>query len=97
MVSKSDYYRKVAVHELEQHLGIDMDADEMDQLACSLAKQWQQYEGHASLFIEGDEQVVFTLTLTHTDGGCNVNAEDETWLWNPCSRPSASRPLPSLM
>lgn len=72
VVSKNDYYRRVAVHELEQHLGIDMDADEMDQLACSLAKQWQQYEGHASLFIEGDEQFVFTLT--HTDGGCNVNA-----------------------
>jgi hypothetical protein len=66
-------YRKVAANELEQQFGTALEADEMEALACSVAKQWQQFEGHACLFLDGDEQLSFTLT-ERDDGGCGVVA-----------------------
>jgi hypothetical protein len=66
-------YRQVAATELEQQFGEWLDPEEMDELACSLAKQWQEYEGHACLFLDGHEQLHFKLT-EHDDGSCDVVA-----------------------
>jgi hypothetical protein len=67
---KRDYH-KIAVSELEKQFGPALDADEMEVLACSLAKQWQQYEGYASLVVDAQEQLDFKLT-EHGDGTCDV-------------------------
>jgi hypothetical protein len=64
-------YRKIAVCELEKQFGPALDADEMEALACSLAKQWQQHEGYASLVVDAQEQFDFKLT-EHGDGTCDV-------------------------
>lgn len=64
-------YRKIAANELEQQFGDDMDPEEMEELACSVAHQWQKYEGHACLFIDSDQQLFFKLT-EKDDGGCDV-------------------------
>jgi hypothetical protein len=66
-------YRKMAAYGLEQQFGEGLDAEERDELACSLAKQWQQHGGHACLFIDGHRQLAFTLT-DHGDGTCDVVA-----------------------
>jgi hypothetical protein len=70
---KTDY-RTIAAKELEQHLGGDLGEDEMDEFACSVAKQWQQHEGHACLFINEERQLVLKLT-EHDDGGCMVTTD----------------------
>jgi hypothetical protein len=67
--TKRDYY-KIAANELEQQLGNALGPDELDELACSVAKQWQRHEGHACIFIDG-EQLFFRLT-EQDDGGCRV-------------------------
>jgi hypothetical protein len=64
-------YRKIAATQLEQQLGEILDPDEMEELAYSMAKQWQQYEGHACLFMDGHRQFHFKLT-ERGDGGCDV-------------------------
>ncbi|MBI3467474.1 MAG: hypothetical protein HY000_31075, partial [Planctomycetes bacterium] len=45
-------YRKIAADLLEQHFGESFDPEEIEALACSIAKQWQQYDGHACLFLD---------------------------------------------
>lgn len=64
-------YRKIAANQLEQAFAESLDPQEIEALACSVAKQWQQYEGHACLFIDGHQQFHFKLT-EHGDGGCDV-------------------------
>jgi ribosomal protein S27E len=64
-------YRQIAATEFEQQFGDGLDPEEMDELACSVAKQWQEHEGHACLFIDGHEQFHFKLT-EHGDGSCEV-------------------------
>jgi hypothetical protein len=71
-VRKRDY-RKIAATELEQQFGEGLDPEEVDELACSVAKQWQQYEGHACLFIDAHQQLGLKLT-EHGDGNCEVVA-----------------------
>lgn len=66
-------YRQIAATELEQQFGEGLDAEEMDELACSVAKQWREYDGHACLFIDGHEQLHLKLT-EHGDGSCEVVA-----------------------
>src|SRR5439155_15443492 len=51
--------------------GETLDPQELDELACSVAKQWQQYEGHACIFLTGQEQLNFQLT-EHAGGMCEV-------------------------
>ncbi len=64
---------KIAAHELEKQFGEGLDPEEMRALACSVVKQWQQHEGHACLFIDGQQQLAFKLT-EHGDGTCDVVA-----------------------
>ncbi len=70
--TKRDYH-KIAAHELEKQFGEGLDQEEMRSLVYSVVKQWQQYEGHACLFIDGQQQLVFKLT-EHGDGNCDVVA-----------------------
>ncbi len=68
-----DHLRKIAADLVEHHAGPGLGADEVEQLARSVAGQWQKYDGHASLFVKGgEEQLVFTLT--EKPGGCDVGA-----------------------
>jgi hypothetical protein len=71
--TKRDYC-KIAANELEQQLGEGLEPEEMDELACSVAKQWQRHEGHACLFLDGHEQLAFKLN-EHGDGTCDVVAK----------------------
>ena len=66
-------YRKIATDILQQHFGEGLDSEEMDELAHSVAKQWQQYEGHACLFIDGRQQFHFKLN-EYSDGTGEVVA-----------------------
>lgn len=64
-------HRKIAADVLNRHLGALLDEAEKEELAGSLARQWQRYQGHACLFV-GTEQVVFTFTEKE-EGECNVS------------------------
>jgi hypothetical protein len=66
-------YGKIATSTLERQFGDGLDREERDELACSLAKQWQRHEGHACLFIDSHQQLHFKLT-EHGDGTCDVVA-----------------------
>lgn len=70
--TKRDYH-KIAAHELEKQFGEVLDPEERRALACSVVKQWQHHEGHACLFIDGQQQLVFKFT-EHGDGTCDVVA-----------------------
>jgi hypothetical protein len=63
-------YRKIAADLVEQTFGAVLDAEESEALAGSVARQWQQYQGHACLF-HGGEQLVFVLTELQ-GGDCRV-------------------------
>jgi hypothetical protein len=67
---KRDYH-KIAGCAVKQHLSTVFDDEELEGLCCSVAKQWQRYEGHACLFINEEQQIAFTLT-EQQDGGCLV-------------------------
>jgi hypothetical protein len=71
--TKSDY-RTIAAKELEQQLGDVLEPEELDELACSVAQQWQRHEGHACVFIDGKQQLFFRLT-ERDDGGCTVGTK----------------------
>jgi len=64
-------YQIIATNLLEQQFGDGLDPEETEALACSMAKQWRQYEGHACLFIDGPRQLFFKLS-EGSDGGCEV-------------------------
>src|SRR5205807_2459692 len=66
-------YCKIAANELGQQFGEGLDPEEADELARSVAKQWQRYGGHACLFIDGHQQLAFKLN-EHGDGTCDVVA-----------------------
>jgi len=66
-------YRKIAAVNLEQQLGDGLDPAEMEELACSVVRQWQKYGGAASLFV-GKEQFIFTFTDLG-EGNCRVDTE----------------------
>jgi len=66
-------YRKMAADSIEPLLGEALDQDELDALACSVASQWQRYDGSAALFLE-DDQLVFTLKELG-EGKCRVDAQ----------------------
>src|ERR1700676_2247073 len=52
---KRDHH-KIAADQLEHLFGSDLEMDTMEELACSVAKQWQQNDGHASLFLNAKQQ-----------------------------------------
>jgi hypothetical protein len=66
-------YCQMAADELELQLDMALEADEMEALARSVAKQWQRYGGHACLFLDGHRQLVLKLD-EHGDGTCEVAA-----------------------
>jgi hypothetical protein len=70
-------YRKIAGDQLEEVFGSELEPRAMDELARSVATQWQQHEGHACLFFKPDQQLSLTLT-EHPDGGCDVLATRES-------------------
>jgi hypothetical protein len=67
-----DYFQ-MAADELEQQLDMALEADELEALARSVARQWHRYGGHACLFLDGHQQLVLTLK-EHGDGTCEVVA-----------------------
>jgi hypothetical protein len=66
-------YRRMAADELEQQFGDGLDPEEMGQLASSVARQWQRYNGHACLFLDGHRRLDFHLH-ERDDGTCDVVA-----------------------
>lgn len=64
-------YRKIATGEVVRHLGDELGSEETDELACSVVSQWQRFDGHASLFIDGHTEFHFKIT-EHGDGMCDV-------------------------
>jgi ribosomal protein S27E len=64
-------YCQVAATELRRQLGGGLDPQERDELARSVARQWQQHEGHACLFLGEHQQLVIKLN-EHGDGTCDV-------------------------
>jgi hypothetical protein len=67
--AKKDY-RKIAADQLVRHLGMAVDKEELEALAYSVAMQWQQFEGHACVFLDRGKQLSFTLT--EQDGATRV-------------------------
>jgi hypothetical protein len=61
---------KIAYDLLETSLGDEIDEEEREELACSVAKQWQEYHGHGSLFLDETRQAF--LTLKENDDGTSV-------------------------
>lgn len=64
-------YRKIAGGELAKHIRMLVDEEKLTELADSVVRQWQQFQGHASIFLEEDRQIALKLT-EQSDGGCNV-------------------------
>jgi hypothetical protein len=64
-------YCQIAADELEQQFGEGLDSEEMDELARSVARQWQRYGGHASLFLDGHQELDLKLN-EQGDGTCDV-------------------------
>jgi hypothetical protein len=64
-------YGRMAADALEDQLGEGLGPGEMDQLARSVAQQWQRYGGHASLFLDGHRRLDLKLN-EHGDGTCEV-------------------------
>jgi hypothetical protein len=71
--AKRAYY-KIAFDSLESHLDQAIDLDEMDELACCVAMQWQRHQGGAACIYREQEQFICTLT-EQADGGCNVTVQ----------------------
>lgn len=70
-------HRKIAGDLLEQSFGSELEPDAMDELVCSVVKQWEKHDGHACLFYGQNQQVAFTLT-EKGDGNCHVAASQGT-------------------
>jgi len=68
--TKRDYH-KIASRQVEEAFGWDIDGDMLDELAFSVARQWQQCDGHAYLFANGQQQFGFEMK-EETGGGCSV-------------------------
>ena len=70
-------YRKIAGDQLEQLFGSELEPEAIDDFACSVAKQWQEFDGHAALF---DEEHQISFTLTEMDGGsCTTSVRRESF------------------
>jgi hypothetical protein len=79
-VQKRDYHR-LAEAALEHQFGHDLEVDELEALACSVVHQWERYDGHACLFIEGGH---ILLSITELDGGnCRVDRVQRTGTVEP--------------
>lgn len=66
-------YHKAATVALEDRFGPVLDEEEMDALACSLARQWQKHGGVASLFVGGD--VLLFVFKEESEERCGVSSK----------------------
>jgi len=55
-----DFRERLATQILEQEFRGGLDEDELEALACSVARQWREYQGNACLFLDR-EQLMLTL------------------------------------
>ena len=93
---KRDYLQAASTI-LKHHFGALLDASEMEELAVSVARQWQRYQGHACLFV-GSEQ--FALTLTEMEeGNCSVTGKRSPATLEPllCSLGLPSEDVPEAV
>jgi hypothetical protein len=65
-------YRALAAKTL-QPFSRTLEANELDRLIDSVARQWQQYEGHACLFFQ---RAMFAFILTETEEGCRLTTKE---------------------
>src|SRR5262249_918682 len=70
-------YCKIAAGELVRQFGGGLAPQQRDRLAPSVAKQWEEHGGHASLFLGGRQELHFRLHQ-HSDGTCEVVATRTT-------------------
>jgi hypothetical protein len=68
--TKTDH-RLLALGELSKHLDMSVEKEELEALALSVAKQWQEYDGHACIFLNRGELLILTLN-ERADGSCHV-------------------------
>ncbi len=66
-------HARIAADVLEEQLGEGLDPAEMVQLARSVAQQWRRYDGHACVFLDGDQRLELRLR-EQADGTCEVAA-----------------------
>jgi hypothetical protein len=64
---RPEKYHRIASRELEQLFAGDLPADELEELAASVTRQWLRHDGHACLFPSPEQQ--FVLTLTEREDG----------------------------
>ncbi len=62
-------YRQRAADCLRQRFGAELGDDELTALATSVARQWKQFDGHASVFVGPSER--FHMKLTKSGDGRN--------------------------
>jgi len=88
---------KIAADVVNNQFGPRLDAAEKQELAGSVARQWQRYEGHACLFV-GAEQFVFTLAELG-EGNCNVSVGHTPTTLQPllCSLGLAPEAIPEAV
>jgi len=65
-------HAKIAATALEQELGDALDPDEMDELARSVARQWERHDGHACVFLDSHEELVL-ICVEEGSGMCRVD------------------------
>jgi hypothetical protein len=68
-------YLKLATHCVMDRFGDDVSEEEAEQLAASLVKQWKQSGGHASIYLDGN--LVIHYTLQEHAGGSNITATEQ--------------------
>ncbi len=69
-------HNKIAAREMEQLFGSVLDDDSKEELACSVAKQWQEYDGHAGLFVDLRKQFILRL-IEQENGNCKVEISSQ--------------------
>lgn len=68
--AKRDFL-KIALYVVRDQFS-EVDEQQLDELAHSVAKQWQQYHGQACIFLDEQRQGIFRL-IERPDGGCGTN------------------------
>ncbi|HEX4591384.1 MAG TPA: hypothetical protein VH120_15725, partial [Gemmataceae bacterium] len=83
MAAEPKDYRRMAANVLDANLHGDLEADEFEQLADSVAKQWRRFDGHACIFLD-PRRKVFLLIRPKGDGTYSNSASGSA----PTSRTS---------
>jgi hypothetical protein len=68
-------YLKLATHCVVDRFGDDICEEEAERLAASLVKQWKDFDGHASLFLDGN--LVIHFKLNEHAGGSNIDVTEQ--------------------